>query len=335
MSLQEGPVLPAPSDDPFWSTFRVNPYSRMYLGSLEGQKKYESLWQSLRSVFDQTVLEVPSEGSPFLRWEVRADAEWHEPTWERPRIEQGDEICLVRRDFIVGEPTGAGAHKRKEKKRAGGPGAVPGTGSAARSSDETDSDVTLVTTTTTSSSPGLDVLDPASLLLVAEKLAETDLVGMGRLRCTCRALKDVCEVPTRPDAGEASTSVVIGPTPRYNPLVSFSAAYVAEIPVKGGQLYAGTFLLPVRASDFPAFQNWFSSAISESMLDGACRLLCRYMPNCFEFVSGCGIGPHAIDCFHTVDALYVNNPPTVDCVSYVYCYGPRIDDGTRLSLWLA
>ncbi|GMH38096.1 hypothetical protein BSKO_05980 [Bryopsis sp. KO-2023] len=334
MSLQEGPVLPAPSDDPFWSTFRVNPYSRVYLGSLEGQKKYESLWHSLRSVFDQTVLEVPSKESPFLRWELRADAEWHEPTWEHPRIEQGDELCLVRRDFIVDEEARGGSRKRNEKRREGASGVFCGSGDASGSSDETASDVNLVTTTTTSSSSSLDALDPASLLLVAEKLAETDLVGMGRLRCTCRTLQDVCEVPTRGDVGEPSAPVVISPTPRYNPLVSFSAAYVAEIPVKGGQLYAGTFLLPVRASDFPAFQNWFSSALSESMLDGACRLLCRYMPNCFEFVSGCGLSPHAIDCFHTMDAMYVNDPPTVDCVSYVYCYGPRIDDGARLSLWL-
>lgn len=316
MSLQEVPALPAPLDDPFWSSLRVKPFCRGYLGSLEGQRKYESAWVGIRQVFSHKQLQ-PELGKPgILRSEEHAQAEWHEPTWERPRIEQGSETCLVRKDFL------RSSSERDQRQAtaaaavaAAAAASVPGKGRnkkglrAGSSSFESvrsgrppgrDEEEEVVEGGASSAGGGVE-WDLTSLWNVEQALARSDIVGMGRLRCTCRALR----VPRSLLSSRRSPGGVAD----ILPLVSVTTAYLAELPISGGQLYYGSFVLPVRASDFPTLQNWFSNAISEEELEGVCLLLCSIMPNCFEFVSGYRLAPQAVEGFHALqEVISVSRP---------------------------
>lgn len=302
MSLQEVPALPAPLNDPFWSSLRVKPHCTSYLGSLEGQRQYESAWVGIRKFFEQKEFSSSARAAgAYLRSEYSAQAEWHEPTWQRPRIEQGNETCLVRKDFFsscLSDKVAASIGVQKEAKKG------RSTYGSVRSGRPPGWKQERAAATVVSGSKDEDEgveWDITSLWNIEQALARSDIVGMGRLRCTCRALR----VPR----GLLSSRAAPMGFSDIKPLVSVTSAYLAELPISGGQLYYGSFMLPVRASDFPNRQSWFSCAISEEELAGPCLLLCSIMPNCFEFVSGYRPTPPSVEGFHALqEVISVSRP---------------------------
>lgn len=320
--LEEEPAFPAPCTDPLWSSLRVNPYCWGYLGSVEGQKRYESTWQALRNLFTGKDLEPSKSDDGYLTCETVVHAEWHEPTWERPRVESGSETFNVRKDLVISKAAiprilrcpPQNLKDSTTKKRP--PGRVRHV--HLRDAHITDLGQAQCEKKLTSPVLGMHMWEPASLWNVIQVLAKSDLIGLGRLRCTCKEL--------------AKNYNYIGrtPVPEYNPLISVSTAYLVEVPVYGGQIYFGSFALPMKASDFPSLQNWFSSAMCGGELRGACHILCSVMPNCFEFDAGCGLMPQAVDGFHALqEVLAVSGPVTLRAGTIGYSYYAH----KAVSLW--